>query len=99
MPAVSSLFGAHVVVPGKFCPLDETISCTGSHTLTQANVDGDHIINTAKVAASPPLGGESNTAENTISAEDTDTVSWLLHPGISVGENECGMRAPCEGRP
>lgn len=86
---VSSLGDVNVVVPGKFCPSDHSISCTGSHTLTQANVDGVQIINTAKATASPPIGGESDYSGNTVSAEDSDTVSWLLHPGISVGEHEC----------
>lgn len=55
-------------------------------------MDGAHIINTATVIASPPTVGASDGADGadgadgSISAEDGDLVSWLLHPDISVGE-------------
>ncbi|CAM9245227.1 unnamed protein product [Ectocarpus sp. 13 AM-2016] len=81
------------------CPTDEAISCTGTHTLTQANVDSVHIINTATATASPLFANTSDES-NTISAGDGDTVSWLLYPAISVGSSaslESGAKLPFSG--
>lgn len=49
-------------------------------------MDGAHIFNTATAIASPLVGGDGDGAEGSISAEDSDMVSWLLHPNVLVGE-------------
>lgn len=89
IPSPESIFCVSVVADSlgssTLCPTDEAISCTGIHTLSQANVDSVHIINTATATASPRFGSTSEES-NTISAGDDDTVSWLLYPAISVGE-------------
>ena len=80
------MFNGNFVAPGTFCPADKKISCTGRYTLTQTNVDGAHIFNTATAIASPLAGGDDDSADGSISGEDSDMVSWLLHPDILVGE-------------
>lgn len=75
-------------MPSIFCPTDEVLSCTGNHTLTQANVDAVRIINTVTASASAPVAVVDIrvSASNTIFAEDRDIVSWVLFPDMSLGE-------------
>lgn len=74
-------------VPEDFCPAQMTITCSGSYTLTQKNVDATYISNTATVTALPPAAGD----QCAISANDSATVWWALHPGLLVGESKDGL--------
>lgn len=54
----------------------------GDYVLTQADVDGVSVSNTATVTASTPAAASVGM----VSGEDSDLVSWLVAPALSIGE-------------
>jgi len=66
--------------PGVLMPGD-SVTCTGSYTLTQADIDAGHVDNTAEATAS------SDTLLTLVAATpatDTDTLTGLSQPSIKV---------------
>ncbi len=58
-----------------------TITCTGSHAVTQADLDAGSIVNTASVAGTPPTGGPIPPVfSNTI------TVNAVQNPSLTVSK-------------
>src|SRR6185295_15360873 len=51
----------------------ETVQCTATHGLTQADIDAGQVVNTASVSAEGPLGDESSTADDATDS-DSETV-------------------------
>ena len=72
------------LVPGTTCPATTlapgaSTTCTGSHTVTQADLDGGTIVNTASVVATPPSG----TPLSPISS-NTVTIPAAQDPRITI---------------
>jgi hypothetical protein len=55
----------------------DSMTCTGAHSVTQAEVDAGHIINTADVTGNPPTGPP-------VTGRDTATVTAVHHPAITL---------------
>ncbi|MFC4878280.1 DUF7507 domain-containing protein [Microbulbifer halophilus] len=56
-----------------------TVTCSGSYTITQAEVDAGEVNNTATASATDPGG-------NPVSAEDSDSVALAAAPSLSLAK-------------
>ena len=73
------------IIANVTCPLTtlapaQTMVCTASYTVTQADVDAGEVVNNASVAGTPPGGGTPTTTA------DTETVDSDPQPGLSFAK-------------
>ncbi len=85
-------------VPSVTCPATPvlpgaSLTCTGSHVLTQPEIDAGAVINTATVIATPPsgpaVGATSNTVTSTLPSQPS--VSLDKQAGSIVDANANGL--------
>ncbi|MEO6468378.1 MAG: hypothetical protein ABIP21_04700, partial [Acidimicrobiia bacterium] len=71
--------------PGTLAP-NATITCTGTYTVTQANVDAGSYVNTATInGLNPSNAAVSNTASKTVTASSTSTFGLTKSASPSSG--------------
>ncbi len=73
------------------CPQDslepnESMICTASYIITQADVDAGSITNTATVTGNPPKG-DPNDPDDDVTDTDTETIPPLQEPMIGVAKD------------
>jgi uncharacterized repeat protein (TIGR01451 family) len=78
-----------VLLTGATIAPNASVSATGTHTITQADVDAAHFTNTATVEGTAPLGGSAVAMAQA-------TVHVMQSPAIDVAKSVVDIVAPSE---
>lgn len=85
-PSFNGALGRRALVPSRteLCPQDEPMECSGTYTVTQADVDNGERSNTAKVTSTSPDA-------KVVWHSQEKTVLVLGSAAVSIGEALCLM--------
>jgi uncharacterized repeat protein (TIGR01451 family) len=99
--ALTNIIVSDANVAGVQCPVSklaptESTICTGSHAVTQADLDAGHIDNTASVTAKTPTGKQlPSISSNPVRVDTTESASVDILKGSASGTfNAIGQAIP-----